>query len=88
MTNSIAVTMSKRLKLGVSLQGLYSAEPALEDVDIKAFVNVIDPDGVPGNGDEFFETVGSGGSEINLGEDSIRKERLDLIFRASLIVSF
>lgn len=53
-----------------------------------ARVRVVDPDGIPGNGDEYFETIQSGGSEIKLGEDSLRKQELDTTFRTSLLISF
>lgn len=49
----------------------------------------LDPDGIPGTGDELFETVASGGGEIEL--DSVqerRKERLDTIFTTSLAIEF
>jgi hypothetical protein len=88
MTNAISVKLSKILALKVSLQGLYNSEPALEDVDVVARVVVVDPDGVPGNGDEFFETVTEGGAEITIGEASIRKKELDVTFRTSLVINF
>ena len=50
MTNSVSVDLSKRLAMKVGLQWLYEAEPALEDVDLIARVNLIDPDGTPGKG--------------------------------------
>jgi len=41
----------------VRLQWLYEKEPALEsDLDVIAFVEVINPDGIPGSGDERFRT--------------------------------
>ena len=63
-------------------------EPALEDVDMVARIEVRDPDGIPGNGDEFFETVASGGGEITFGETRVRKEELDQVFKTTLVVSF
>ena len=45
-------------------------------------------DGIPGNGDEFFETVSTGGGELVVGEVSIRKDELDTIFRTSLVITF
>jgi hypothetical protein len=86
--NSVAVSMSTHLKLKVSLQWLYANEPALEDVDILARAILVDPDDTPGSGDEFFETVEDGGAELELGEASIRKDKLDTIFRTSLVVTF
>lgn len=88
MTNALSVSMSKRLSLRVSLRWLYNHEPALEDVDVVAQVEIRDPDGIPGNGDEFFETVSSGGIEVTTGETQVRKERLDQIFKTTLVISF
>lgn len=88
MTNAVSVSMSKRLSLRVSLVWRYNNEPSLEDVDVVARVVVRDPDGVPGNGDEFFETVTDGGYEVAVGETRVRKEKLDQIFKTTLVVSF
>lgn len=88
MINSVSVSLSTHLSLKVSLQGLYNAEPALEDVDQVARVLLLDPDGIEGTGDELFETVESGGAEIVLGEESIRKNELDTVFKTSLTVKF
>jgi putative salt-induced outer membrane protein YdiY len=88
LIQGIAVAMSTHLKLKVSLQLTYSSEPALEDVDIVARARLVDPDGIPGSGDEFFETVASGGSEITIGEGVLRKEPLDSTFRTSLQIDF
>ena len=88
MTNGLAVAMNKWLSLRVSLRWLYNREPALEDVDQVARVVVQDPDGTPGNGDEFFETVASGGAEFTFGETRVRKEELDQVFKTTLVVSF
>ena len=88
LTQGVSVSMSKHLSLKVSLQFLYASEPALEEVDVIARVNLVDPDGIPGNGDEFFETLESGGTEITIGEDSLRKRELDSTFRVSLLISF
>jgi hypothetical protein len=88
MTNGLAVAMNKWLSLRVSLRWLYNHEPALEDVDEVARIAVRDPDGIPGNGDEFFETVSSGGAEVTFGETQVRKEKLDQIFKTTLVVSF
>lgn len=87
-TNAISVAMSKKLALKFSMQWLYNNEPALEDVDVVAQVIVVDPDGIPGSGDEFFETVDSGGATVEIGEDQIRKDKLDTIFRTSLVINF
>jgi uncharacterized protein DUF481 len=88
LTQGLTVSMSKRLGLKVSLQLTYANEPALEEVDVIARVILVDPDGIPGNGDEFFQTVDSSGSELTLGEDTIRKEKLDSTFRTSLQITF
>ncbi len=88
MTNSLSVSMNRWLSLRVSLRWLYDREPALEDVDVSARIVLRDPDGVPGSGDEFFETVMDGGIEIGLGESSVRKEQLDQVFKTTLVVSF
>ena len=88
MTNALSVSMSKRLSLRVSLRWLFNHEPALQDVDQVARIEVRDPDGIPGNGDEFFETVDGGGSEIVFGETRVRKDQLDQVFKTTLVVSF
>jgi hypothetical protein len=88
MTNAISVQMSSKLSLRVSLEWIYAREPALEEVDILGRFEVRDPDGIPGNGDEFFETVLSGGAEVELGEGDIRKDQQDTVFRASQVFSF
>ena len=87
-TGALSVSISKRIALKVSLQFLYNSEPALEDVDVIARLIIVDPNGTPGDGDEFFETVDSGGFEITVGEDRARKTELDTIFRTSLVISF
>jgi putative salt-induced outer membrane protein YdiY len=87
-TGAVAVAMSKRVALKVSLQFQYNSEPALEDVDVKARVRVEDPDGRAGSGDEFFVTVLDGGAEFEIGEDRVRKEQLDTVFRTSLQLNF
>lgn len=88
IASAINVKMTKHLALKASLQWQVNSEPALEDADVIARVHLIDPDGVPGTGDEFFETVSSGGYEIALGEDRIRKEQLDTVFRTTLVIDF
>ena len=88
MIQSFAVKMTTHLSLKVSLQWQYNNEPALEDIDVVARVVIVDPDGTPGTGDEFFETVDSGGAEIVLGEVGERKQQLDTIFRTSLSIKF
>lgn len=87
-TQGVSVSMGKHLSLKVSLQFLYAGEPALEEVDVIARVILVDPDGIPGNGDEFFETVETGGIEITTGQDTLRKEPLDTTVRTSLQITF
>ena len=88
LTVALSVMMSSHLALKVSLQLLYANEPALEEVDLIVRAELIDPDGIPGNGDEFFQTVESGGNEITIGEDVLRREELDSTFRTSLAITF
>lgn len=88
MTNAISVSINKWLSLRVSLRWLYNNVPALQDVDLLALVEIRDPDGVPGSGDEFFETVSEGGSEIVFGETDVRKQKLDQVVKSTLVVSF
>lgn len=88
MVNALGVSLNTHLALRVSLQFLYENDPALEDVDIIARTVLLDPDGVPGSGDELLETVSEGGTKIELGESQVRKKRLDAIFRTALVISF
>lgn len=80
--------MSERLSLRVSSQWRYNSLPALESVNVVAQVVIVDPDGVPGSGDELFETVESGGSSQVVGSVRERKERLDTVFTTSLTIRF
>jgi putative salt-induced outer membrane protein YdiY len=88
LTQGLAVGMNKWLSLKVSLQLTYASEPALEDVDLIVRAILVDPDGIPGTGDEFYQTVDSGGIEIKVGEDVLRKLNLDTTFRTSLLIHF
>jgi uncharacterized protein DUF481 len=88
LTQGVSVAMSGHLALKVSLQFIYASEPALEEVDILVRAQLIDPDGIPGNGDEFFQTVDSGGSEFKVGDGTLRKQELDTVFRTSLQITF
>ena len=88
LTQGVSAAMSKRLALKVSLQLTYASEPALQDVDVVVRVRLIDPDGIPGTGDEFYETIDSGGIKIEIGEDALRKRNLDATFRTSLQITF
>ena len=88
MAHTLSVALSTHLALRVGLQWLYEHEPAPEQVAVVARVTVVDPDGVPGSGDELFETVADGGAAIGVGASRIRKDRLDTIFRTALVISF
>jgi hypothetical protein len=88
MTQSFDVPMSKRLSLVVTLQWLFNNFPALEDIDTIAEVVIRDPDGVPGSGDEFFETVTAGGSQVLIGSTRERKKTVDTAFSTSLRITF
>ena len=88
VTNAVGVAINDHLSLRVSLQHLYEHRPALEDTAIVAHVALLDPDGVPGSGDELFETVATGGAAIRFGTGQIRKAGLDAIFRTALVISF
>lgn len=88
MLNLVTVSMTDHLALQVSLQWLYNNVPALEDLDVVAQVRLVDPDGIPGNGDEYYETVEDGGISIDVGTVQERKKKLDTVFNTSLVVSF
>ena len=88
-TSALTVSVVSHVSLKVSLQWLYENEPALEsDLDVIALVEVINPDGIPGSGDEFFRTLSSGGSKLVLGSADARKDKLDTIFRTALVIKF
>ena len=88
-TNSVTVSMNAVLSLKVSLQFLYENEPALETgLDVIAHIDLIDPDGIPGSGDELFETVTEGGTRIVLDSADALKDKLDTIFRTALVITF
>ena len=88
-TSALTVAVVSRVSLKVSLQWLYENEPALEsDLDVIAFVELINPDGIPGSGDEIFRTLSSGGSKLVLGSADARKDKLDTIFRTALVIKF
>ena len=57
-------------------------------MDVVARVQLVDPDGIPASGDEFFETVESGGSQLIIGSGDTRKEKIDEIFKTSLVIKF
>ena len=88
-TSALTVSVVSHVSLKVSLQWLYENEPALEsDLDVIALVELINPDGIPGSGDECFRTLSSGGSKLVLGSADARKDKLDTIFRTALVIKF
>ena len=88
-TSALTVAMASHLSLKVSIQWLFENEPALEsDLDVVAFVEVVDPDGIPGTGDERFRTLPSGGAKLVIGTTDARKDKLDTIFKTSLVIKF
>jgi Protein of unknown function, DUF481 len=88
-TSALTVSIVNHISLKVSLQWLYEKEPALEsDLDVVALVEVINPDGVPGSGDERFRTLSSGGSKLVVGSADARKDKLDTIFKTALVIKF
>jgi hypothetical protein len=88
-TTALTVSIVSHLSLKVSLQWLYENEPALEsDLDVIAFVEVINPDGISGSGDERFRTLSSGGSKLVIGSADARKDKLDTIFKTALAIKF
>jgi len=88
-TSALTVSVVSHVLLKVSLQWLYEHEPALEsDLDVIAFVEVVNPDGIPGSGDERLRTLSSGGSKLVLGSADARKDKLDTVFRTALVIKF
>ena len=88
-TSALTVSMVRHVSLKVSLQWLYENEPALEsDLDVIAFVEVVNPDGIAGSGDERFRTLSSGGAKLIVGSANARKDKLDTIFRTALVIAF
>jgi hypothetical protein len=87
--NALTVSVTNHVSIKVSLQWLFENEPALEsDLDVIAYVEAINPDGVPGTGDESFRTLTSGGTKLVLGSADARKEKLDTIVRTALVIKF
>ena len=87
--NALSVAVTNHALIKVSLQWLFENEPALEsDLDVIAFVQVLNPDGIPGTGDERFRTLSSGGTKLVIGSSSARKEKLDTIIRTALVIKF
>src|SRR5262245_24923335 len=88
-TNGVSVMMNNHLSLKASLQWLFENQPALEDdLDVVAFGEIINPDGIPGSGDERFRTLPAGGVKLVLGTADARKVSLDTIVRTALVVTF
>jgi hypothetical protein len=88
-TSALTVSVVSHVSLKVSLQWLYENEPALEsDLDVIAYVEVVNPDGIPGSGDERFRTLSSGPQKLVLGSADARKDKLDTIFRTALVIKF
>jgi hypothetical protein len=88
-TSALTVSVVSHVSLKVSLQWLYEHEPALEpDLDVIAYVEVINPDGVPGSGDERFRTLSSSESKLVIGTADARKDKLDTIVRTALVIRF
>jgi putative salt-induced outer membrane protein YdiY len=87
--NALTVTVNTHVSLKVSLQWLFENEPALEsDLDVIARVELVNPDGIPGTGDERYRTVSSGGTKLVLGSSVARKDKLDTIVRTALVIKF
>jgi hypothetical protein len=88
-TSALTVSVASHVSLKVSLQWLYENQPALESgLDVVALVQLVDPNGIPGSGDEFFRTLSSGGSTVVVGSANARKDKLDTIFRTALVIKF
>ena len=88
MTHALRVALSKHLALRVALQWLYEHQPVPEETAVVVHAELIDPDGEPGSGDEFFETVADEDIAITLGTLRVQRERLDTVFRTALVISF
>ena len=87
--NAVTVSANSHISMKVSLQWLFQNEPALEsDLEVIAYVEFLNPDGVPGTGDERLRTVASGGTKLLLGSASARKDKLDTVARTSLVIKF
>ena len=85
----MSVSVNSRVALKVSLQWLFENEPALEtDLDVVAYVVLLNPDGIPNSGDERYQTQASGSTKLVLGSANARKDKLDSIFRTALVIKF
>jgi putative salt-induced outer membrane protein YdiY len=88
-TNSLSVAMNSRLSLKVSLQWLFENQPALETgLDVVVYAELVNPDGIPSSGDEYYRTVSSAPTKIVIGSADARKDKLDTIFRTALVIKF
>ena len=87
--NALTVSVNSRVSIKVSLQWLFENEPALEsDLDVIAYVELVNPDGIPGTGDERYRTLSSGSTKLVLGSADARKDRLDTVIRTALVIKF
>lgn len=86
LMQSVSVPISERLSLKVRLEWRYASLPAFEDIGVSALTILVDPDGTPGSGDEFFQTVASAGTAIELDSVRERKKELDTVFSTSITV--
>jgi hypothetical protein len=87
--NSLTVSVNHHVSLKGSVQWLFENEPALEsDLDVVAYIELLNPDGIPGTGDERFRTLSSGGTKFVLGSSVARRAKLDTVVRMALVLSF
>ena len=87
--NALTVSVNKRVSIKVSAQWLFENEPALEsDLDVVAYVELLNPDGIPGTGDERFRTLSSGDTKFVLDSSVARRNGLDTVVRTALVLSF
>lgn len=86
--NALTVSVANHVSIKLSLQWLFENEPALETLDVIAYVEVLNPDRIPGTGDESFRTLASGGTKVVLGSSSARRDKLDTIIRSALVLRF
>jgi len=87
--NALTVSVNSRVSIKVSLQWLFEDEPALEsDLDVVAYVELVNPDGIPSTGDERYRTLSSGSTKLVLGSADARKDKLDTVIRTALVIKF
>ena len=53
-----------------------------------AYVELVNPDGIPGTGDERYRTLSSGSTKLVLGSADARKDKLDTVIRTALVIKF